>query len=57
MEMSGQLHAPAALPLERTTVPLPIELEAGYVPKLVWTVVEKRKSLASTVIRTPDHPA
>jgi len=55
--MSGQLHAPAALTLGRTTVPLPMKLEAGYAPKLVWTVVEERKSLAPTVIRTPDHTA
>jgi hypothetical protein len=57
MEMRGQLHAPVALPLERTTVLLPIELEAGCAPKLVWTVVEVRKSLAPTAIQTPDHPA
>jgi len=55
--MSGQLHAPAALPLERTTVPLPIEMETGYAPKLVWTVVEDRKSLSPTAIQTPGHPA
>jgi hypothetical protein len=57
MEMSSQLHATAALPLQRTAIPLPIELEDGYDPKLVWTVVEERKSLAPTVIQTPDHPA
>jgi hypothetical protein len=48
--MSGQLHTPADLTLERTTVQLPTEMEARYAPKLVWTVVEERKSLASTTI-------
>jgi len=36
--------------------PLPIEEEAGLAPEPVWTNVEQKKSLASTVIRTLDCP-
>jgi len=35
--------------------PVPIEQEAGWAPKTVWTFLEKRKSLAG--IRTPNCPA
>jgi hypothetical protein len=41
MEVSGQLHAPAALHSEKET-PVPIGQEAGWAPEPVWTV-SKRK--------------
>jgi hypothetical protein len=31
--------------------------EAGWGPGPIWTFVEKRKSLALTEVRTPNHPA
>jgi hypothetical protein len=34
MEVSGQLHAPAALPLEKEP-PVPTEYEAGWAPDAV----------------------
>jgi hypothetical protein len=36
MEVSSQLHAPAALP-PGTELPVPIEYEAGWAPEPVWT--------------------
>ena len=42
-------------PCERIAVP--IVREAGWTPRPVWTNTEKRKSLAATGVRTPDHPA
>ena len=51
--VSGERHAPAALPRERA--PVPIVVEAGRV--LVLTGVENRKCLAPTGFRTPDRPA
>jgi hypothetical protein len=39
MEVSGQHHAPAALPGEIT--PAPIEYEAGWASELLWKVLEK----------------
>jgi hypothetical protein len=36
MEASGQLHAPAALPLGKEP-PLAIGQEAGWTPEPVWT--------------------
>jgi hypothetical protein len=36
MEMSGQLHAPAALPPEKETV-VSIGQEARWAPESVWT--------------------
>jgi hypothetical protein len=41
MEVSGQVHAPAALP-KRKELPVPIGYEAGWAPEPVW----KRKNLA-----------
>jgi hypothetical protein len=35
-DVSGQLHAPAVLPLEKEP-PLPVVLETGWVPEPVWT--------------------
>jgi len=40
MEMSGQLHAPAAL------LPVPTELEVGWAPEPVWTRWRRRKAPA-----------
>jgi hypothetical protein len=36
MKVSGQLHAPAALPLEKVSL-LPIGQEAEWAPEPVWT--------------------
>jgi hypothetical protein len=41
--------------LERT--PVPIEYEAVLAPEPVWKLLEKRKYLAVTEIRTPHRPA
>jgi hypothetical protein len=40
MEVSGQLHAPAALPSGKEP-PVPIGYEAGWAPQPVWKAVEK----------------
>jgi hypothetical protein len=42
MEVSGQLHDPAALP-PRKQHPLPIEYGAGRTPRKVLKAAEKRK--------------
>jgi hypothetical protein len=41
MEVSGQLHAPAALPPEKEPV-VPIGEEAEWAPEPFWTVVKKK---------------
>jgi hypothetical protein len=41
MEVSGQIKLRPIYGLARN--PVPIELEAGRVPKLVWTFQKKRK--------------
>jgi hypothetical protein len=46
MKKSGQLHAPAALTLEKDTR-VPLEWEAGWDPELVWMPASRDKSLAS----------
>jgi hypothetical protein len=56
MEVSGQLHAPSALPSEKD-LPLFIEQEAGWAPKPVWKLWRRDKILApagtrTTVLRT-----
>jgi hypothetical protein len=38
-----KLHKSAALPMERTLVPM--EQEAGWSPELVWAILENRKPL------------
>jgi hypothetical protein len=43
MELSGQLHASAAL-LQAKEFPLPIGQEAGWAPEPVWTMWRKEKS-------------
>ena len=50
--MGGQRHALTALPRERD--PVPIVQETRWAPGPVWTGAE---NLASTGIRSPDHPA
>ena len=52
MGVGGQHHAPAALPPGKD--PLPIVQEVGQAPGPVWN---GEKNLASTGIRSPDHPA
>ena len=52
MEVSGQRHAPAALPPARN--PVSIVQEAGWTPGPVWTGAE---NLAPTEIRSPDRRA
>lgn len=44
MEMSGQLHVPAILPLG--TTPVPIEWETEWIRGLVWTF---RRTLISSL--------
>jgi hypothetical protein len=51
MEVSGQRHAPAALPPEIN--PVSIVQEAGWIPGPVWTGAE---NLAPVGIRSPDRP-
>ena len=50
--MSGQRHAPAALPRERH--PVPIAQEAGKAPEPLWTGAE---NLGLTGIRSLDDAA
>jgi hypothetical protein len=45
MEVSGQLQAPPALPLEKQS-PVTIVQEVGWAPEPFWTI-EKKKSVAS----------
>jgi hypothetical protein len=56
MEMSGHLHAPAALPPGKEP-PLPIEQEAEWTPEQVWTRCRREKFPALAGNRTSDHPA
>jgi hypothetical protein len=50
-EVSGQLHAPAAL-LPGKEPPVPIGKKNGWVPNLVWTLWSTEKSLAPAGNRT-----
>jgi hypothetical protein len=43
MDVSGQLHAPAALPPGKVHPP-PIGQEAGWAPEPVWTLWRREKS-------------
>jgi hypothetical protein len=42
MEVSGQIHAPTALPPRK--IPLPIEYAAGWAPEPVWNFGEEKIS-------------
>jgi hypothetical protein len=57
MEVCGQIHAPAALPRERT--PVPTEQAAGWAPDPARTFWRGggEKSLAFAGIRTLERPA
>jgi hypothetical protein len=44
MEVSGQLHTPDTLPLEKSPL-VPITWEAGWTPGHVWTLWKGRKFL------------
>jgi hypothetical protein len=56
MEVSGYLHAPAAVLLRKET-PVSIGYEAGWASESVWTLWSREKSLASAENRTPAvHP-
>jgi len=50
MEVIGQLHAPAALPL------VPVGWEAAWGPRAGLEAVSKRKILSPRLDSNPDHP-
>jgi hypothetical protein len=52
MEVSNQLHAPAALPVGKEP-PASKGYEAGWAPEPVWTRQKREKSLASCGNYTP----
>ena len=52
MGVGGQRHAQAALFPGKG--PVPVVLEPGWAPGLIWTGAE---NLSSTGIRSPDRPA
>jgi hypothetical protein len=52
MEVSGQLHAPAALP-QGKQLPLAIVYEAAWAQEQVWMLWRREKSLSHTENRTP----
>jgi hypothetical protein len=56
MEVSDQLHAPAALP-SREGPMVPIGLETGRAPEQVWTRRWRGNFPALAGIWTPDYPA
>jgi hypothetical protein len=56
MEVSGRLHAPAALPPRKETL-VPNGYEAGVGPRAGLDVLVKKKFSSPTGIRTPYHPA
>jgi hypothetical protein len=45
------------LPFVWEGILLPMVEEAGWAPWTFWTYMEKSKSLASTDVQNPDHPA
>jgi hypothetical protein len=51
MEVSGQLHAPAALPQGKIP-PVPIGYEAGWTPDPIWTRLRREKFPALAGNRT-----
>jgi len=56
MDVSGQLHAPVALPPGKKLL-VSIGQEAGWAPEPVWTRCRREKFPAPTSTRTRDHPA
>jgi hypothetical protein len=56
MEVSGQLHGPAALTTGKE-LPVPIGQEAGWAPEPAWMRWWAEKFPAPTGIRTADHQA
>jgi hypothetical protein len=55
LDLSGKLHAPAALPQENNAVP--IEQAAGWAPAPVWSSRRRGKSLFLAGIRILDASA
>jgi hypothetical protein len=54
MEVSGQLHAPAALAVrEEPPPPIPIAYEAEWAPEPVRTLWREKKFLTAVGNRTP----
>jgi len=56
MEVSGQLHAQAALLLGKEPL-VPIGQEVGWAPEPFWTRWWREKFPAPAGTRTPVHPA
>jgi hypothetical protein len=56
MEVSGQLHGPAALSPRKETL-VSIEQEAGWAPEPVWALWWREKSPAPAGTRTPNNQA
>jgi hypothetical protein len=56
MEVSGQLHAPAALPRGKESLE-PFGYEAGWASEPIWMQLCREKFPAPSGTRTPDHPA
>jgi hypothetical protein len=54
MEVSGQLHTPAALPPGKEP-PVPIAQEAGWASEPVWTRCPWEKFPAPAGNQTPNH--
>jgi hypothetical protein len=52
MEVSGQLHTPAALPQGNEPL-VPIAYEAGWAPERVWTRRWREKLLAPPGLEPP----
>jgi hypothetical protein len=56
MDLSGQLHAPAALSTGNQP-PVSTAQEAGWVPEPVWTLWRREKSFAPAWESKPDSSA
>jgi hypothetical protein len=52
MDVTGQLHGPAALSPEKEP-PVPLRYEARRAPESVWMLWSKAKCIASATNRTP----
>jgi hypothetical protein len=51
MGVSGQLHVPVDLPMEKN-LPLPVEKKVGWASQLFWTFLTTENCLASAENRT-----